>query len=703
MSHDSTSSPSDRYPRENAVTQRYSLGRPRSFAVSSDGRLVFFVRSAHGTDRRGRLYVLDSATGDERLLVDPTELLGGEDERLSPEEQARRERMRESASGVVSFSIDEQAKTVVFALSGRLFHLDVESAEARELAAQHPVVDPRLSPNGEHIAYASLRELRVFDVAADADRLLARPDAEHVVWGLADFAAAEELERSRGFWWSPDSDRLLVERFDDDPVQTWWVSDPTHPASAPVPHRYPASGTHNAEVSLWLVTLEGERVEVMWDRTQFEYLSTVHWSSRGRPLVQLLDRRQGRAQALAVDSTTGTTELVREQVDDCWVDVVPGVPSWGPSGQLLTVEAVDDRYALCVDGVPVTPEGLQVRGVISVDDDGVLLSATSDPTEMHVWSWTPEETRAVTTDPGVHAATSASGCVVVVSATLDEPTPTAVVRAADGRSSTVTSHALLPGLRPTPSFVSSDDHNLTVAVLFPHDHEADAASLPVLLDPYGGPHGQQVLKSQGIFRESQWFADQGYAVVIADGRGTPGSPRWERAVRFDLASAVLDDQVEALLTAADRFPQLDLSRVAIRGWSFGGYLAALAVLRRPDVFHAAVAGAPVTDWRLYDTAYTERYLGLPDENPEAYSGSSLLPLAEGLSRPLMLIHGFVDDNVAVANTLQLSQRLMAAGRQHTVLPLTGVTHMTPQEDVAENLLRLQVAFLNWALREGATT
>jgi dipeptidyl-peptidase-4 len=218
------------------------------------------------------------------------------------------------------------------------------------------------------------------------------------------------------------------------------------------------------------------------------------------------------------------------------------------------------------------------------------------------------------------------------------------------------------------------------------------------MDPYGGPHAQRVLAARGAHLTSQWFADQGFAVVVVDGRGTPGrGPEFERAVHGDLAGPVLEDQVDALHAAADRFPDLDLTRVGIRGWSFGGYLAALAVLRRPDVFHAAVAGAPVTDWALYDTHYTERYLGRPDENPDAYARSSLIADAAKLTRPLLLVHGLADDNVVAAHTLRLSSALLAAGRPHSVLPLSGVTHMTPQEVVAENLLLLQVQFLQQAL------
>jgi dipeptidyl-peptidase-4 len=193
----------------------------------------------------------------------------------------------------------------------------------------------------------------------------------------------------------------------------------------------------------------------------------------------------------------------------------------------------------------------------------------------------------------------------------------------------------------------------------------------------------------------QWLANQGFAVVITDNRGTPSrGPEFEYAVHNDLAHLVLGDQISALTELARQFPDLDLSRVGIHGWSFGGYLAALAVLLRPDVFHAAVAGAPVTDWSLYDTAYSERYLGMPEENPHVYSATSLLNKAEGLRSPLLIIHGLADDNVLAAHTLQLSSALLEAGKDHSVLPLSGVTHMTPQEVIAENLLLTELRFFH---------
>jgi dipeptidyl-peptidase-4 len=263
----------------------------------------------------------------------------------------------------------------------------------------------------------------------------------------------------------------------------------------------------------------------------------------------------------------------------------------------------------------------------------------------------------------------------------------------------IASLAAKPGLSPRGRFWVLGPRKLRTVVLHPRPALGlEDGPLPVLLDPYGGPHAQRAVRARNAHLTSQWFADQGFVVVVTDGRGTPArGPEWEREVWGDLAEPVLEDQVDALMDLAGRDERLDLSRVGIRGWSFGGYLAALAVLRRPDVFHAAVAGAPVTDWRLYDTHYTERYLGHPDEHPGHYEGTSLVVDAERLTRPLLLIHGLADDNVVSAHTFRLSSALLAHGRPHQVLPLSGVTHMTPQEVVAENLLRLQVEFLHASL------
>jgi dipeptidyl-peptidase-4 len=309
-----------------------------------------------------------------------------------------------------------------------------------------------------------------------------------------------------------------------------------------------------------------------------------------------------------------------------------------------------------------------------------------------------DEPVAVSDADGVAGISVGGSTQVLRQARLDRPGARVTVQHA-GSGSELTSAAEEPGLALRVDRLVLGERRLQAALVRPVAWEPDDGPLPVLLDPYGGPGAQRVLAAAGAFGTSQWFAEQGFAVLVVDGRGTPGrGPAWEREVAGDLSTAPLTDQLDALAAAAEEVEGLDTSRVAIRGWSFGGYLAALAVLRRSDLVHAAIAGAPVTDWALYDTHYTERYLGTPQEQPDAYRRSSLLDEAEGLERPLLIIHGLADDNVVVAHSLRLSRALLEAGRPHQVLPLSQVTHMTPQEDVAEHLLRLQLDFLREALR-----
>ncbi|MER6295467.1 MULTISPECIES: prolyl oligopeptidase family serine peptidase [Streptomyces] len=698
----------DSFPRRHARTLRFTLGAPRSFSVAPDGSRVVFLRSGSGTDRANALWVLDTDGGGERVAADPRALLGGASEQLSAEERARRERSREGGAGIVGYATDAAVELAAFALSGRLYTAELRAGTARELPTPGPVIDPRPSPDGRHVAYVARGALRVVSAEGAADRALTTPEAEDVTYGLAEFVAAEEMSRSRGFWWSPESDRLLVARVDDTPVRQWWISDPAHPDRAPHSVRYPAAGTPNADVRLFVVDLEGTRTEVSWDRKRYPYLARVHWSAAGAPLL-LVQARDQRAQLiLAVDPDTGATRMVHADEDPEWLELFPGVPCWSPSGQLVRIADEGGARRLAVGERPLTGPQLHIRAVLDVSDDDVLVSASAGAEaaapeigEVHVYRVNELGVERVSEEPGVHTAVRSGGVTVLVSATLDRPGSRVRVLRDGKQTATVPSHAEDPGMSPRVTLTQGGARRIPCAVLMPRDYAGDTP-LPVLMDPYGGPHGQRVAAAHNPYLTSQWFADQGFAVVVADGRGTPGhSPAWEKSVKDDIAAVVLQDQVDALQALAGDFP-LDLDRVAIRGWSFGGYLAALAALRRPDVFHAAVVGAPVTDLRLYDTHYQERYLGHPDEQPEVYRRNSLIDDA-GLvdaadrHRPMMIIHGLADDNVVVAHSLRLSSALLAAGRPHEVLPLSGVTHMTPQEEVAENLLRLQLGFLRRAL------
>ncbi|MFD9870140.1 prolyl oligopeptidase family serine peptidase [Streptomyces niveus] len=742
------------FPRQYARTQRFTLGAPRAFTVSPDGSRVVFLRSASGTDRTNRLWVLDlddgSGTARERIAADPEALMAGTPEELSAEERARRERSREGSAGIVGYATDGAAELAAFALSGRLFTAELRGGTARELPVPGPVIDPRPSPDGLHIAYVAEGTLRVTGAEGDGDRALAAPEDGQITYGLAEFIAAEEMARSRGFWWSPESDRLLVARVDGADVQRWWIADPAHPDREPAAIAYPSAGTPNADVRLFLIGLDGSRTEVVWDRARSPYLAAVHWSSAGEPLLLVQARDQRAQRCLSVDTVSGETRVLKEETDPAWLELVSGVPALAPGGELVRVVDIPDSEGggdgtgagdgarvLFVGDRALTGPELQLRAVLDIGERDVLVSAASgvaaespETGEIHVYripygddghaadsgsagadgvageahearEAAPSGPERVSEGVGVHTAVRTGGVMVMASAQPDVSGTVVRVMREGKQLAVVTSYAQQPNLTPRVQLTEGGAHRIPCAVLLPTEYREADGPLPVLLDPYGGPHGQRVVASHNPYLTSQWFADQGFAVVVADGRGSPGrSPGWEKAVKDNLA-LTLDDQIEALEALSERFP-LDRSRVAIRGWSYGGYLAGLAALRRPDVFHAAIAGAPVTDWRLYDTHYTERYLGDPATAGEVYEANSLVT-DDGLSepaspaRPLMIIHGLADDNVVMTHTLRLSSALLSAGRPHEVLPLTGVTHMTPQEQIAENLLLLQVDFLKRSL------
>ncbi|MFE6690911.1 prolyl oligopeptidase family serine peptidase [Streptomyces sp. NPDC057743] len=678
---------------------------PRKFTVSPDGSRVLFVRTGSGRDPVGRLW--EYVEGEERLLADPALLVGAGAEDVPEEERLRRERARERSVGVVGFATDDAARVVAFALSGALWVVrtgDEPGAPGPApfaVPAAGPVVDPRPSPDGRHVAYVTGRCLHVVGLEDGNDRQLARAEGPEVSYGLADFTAAESMGRSRGYWWAPDGRHLLVARVDTSPMERHYLSDPADPSRPPRMIRYPSAGTANAEVTAHLLTLDGGRTEVRWDREAYEYLVDAGWDAHG-PFVAVQSRDQGVLRTLAVDPATGVTEVRHERTDPAWVELVPGTPSRTAAGALVLPEDAGGTRFLTVGGQRVTPEGLQLREVLGVEGERVLFTGSEEPTESHVWRYEPGAgCRRLSGGPGVWTGTGRGGTTVVAGLTPDghevrvlrdggpEPRP----------SGTIASLAEEPLVAPRPIHLTLGERELRACLYFPSGHRQGTKRLPVLLDPYGGPAMQLAVRARGWTGcVSQWFAEQGFAVLVTDGRGTPGrGPLWEKAVHGDQLWPALEDQVDAVHAAGERFPDLDLGRVAIRGWSFGGFLAAAAVLHRPDVFHAAVAGAPPTDQRMYDTHWKERFLGHPDEHPENYARSSLVGSGHLLSRPLLLVHGLADDNVAVAHTLRFSAELLAAGRPHTVLPLPGATHLPADDAVNANLLRFQRDFLKGAL------
>ena len=412
----------DSFPRQSARTRNYSLGAPRSFAISPDGGTVVFLRSRGGEDPVTCLWALDVTTGAERLIADPAEL-GGPDAPEDPVEKARRERVRERAGGIVAYATDEACTMAAFTIAGVVYVADLANGGARMLPTATPAADPRPAPDGKSVAYVSKGTLRVAVPATGEDLVLADPaGAEGVTFGLADFVAAEELGRTRGYWWAPDGSAILVARVDETPVQAWHIADPANPAAPPARVRYPAAGTANAIVTLFIVSTDGRLTAVDTDHLAFPYLINASWAGNvGSPLVVVLSRDQRTMRLLSVDPGTGTATVIRTDTDPSWVDVVGGVPASTADGRIVWTADSEGAKRLLVGAEAVTPVSLQVREVLSVDGDTVLFTASAqDPASTSVWSAGPAGVHLVSPADGLHGGRLAAGTLVLTSRTLGQ-------------------------------------------------------------------------------------------------------------------------------------------------------------------------------------------------------------------------------------------------------------------------------------------
>lgn len=678
----------DDFLRLSADTARFTHGAPRAFSFGDDGRLLWFLRSTGPTDPFEGLWVLDTATGAETLLADPR-ALAPEPGELPVAERRLRERIRLVAAGIGSYALSGDGRRAVFPLYGRLYAVTPGGAGGPvEIPAAGPALDPRPNADGSRTAYVADDALYV----APGGRV--SPD-DGARWGVAEFAAAEELDRTRGHWWSPDGETLLAARVDESALPRRWFADPEHPGRPAEDFAYPEAGGPNADVQLWVLGPGGgDRVRLDWDAAEYPYVSDAGWESDTEILLTVQDRLQRNVLLLGADPATGRTRELSRTTHPHWVDPLPGTPARLPDGRMLTAADTPGGAArgLAVDGKPLTGDGIQVRRVAGVHEGLLLIEAgLRDPAEQQVLLLDPGtgSLAPLADGPGVHSVLASAGTLLLTSADADGYRRT--VRTPDGREFTPADLAAPLPYRVVPVLERVTEHGVPTALVLPRGH-VPGRRLPVLMDSYGGPGFQDVSAEPRRWQARQWWADQGFAVVTADNRGTPYvSPAFTHAVSAGFSEVTLEDQVAALRALGDRHPDLDLGRVGVRGWSYGGYLAAMAVLRRPDVFHAAAAGAAPTDLRHYDTAYTERYLGLPQERPEVYERDCLIPEAAGLSRPLLLITGLADDNVHPAHTLRLSRALTDAGRPHQLLALPGVTHMTPG-GTREKVMAQELAF-----------
>jgi dipeptidyl-peptidase 4 len=695
-----------KYFRELVETRTYSLGQPVSPQITPDGKAVVFLRGG-ARDPVLRLYEFTIADASLHEILTPEKLLQGAEEKLTPEERSRRERERQSLKGFTSFQLSKDGTKLLVALSSKLYVITRADGRVAELPGKS-WIDPHFSPDGRAVAAVSGGELHVIDLETKKDLALTSGANENVQHGTAEFVAQEEMDRHEGFWWSPDSKSLAYQETDNSGVESRFIADPLHPDSTPAKNFYPRPGTQNAKVRLGIVAVSGGETRwVEWDQEKYPYLTRVVWKEITAPLCLLvMNRTQQEELLLAVDTTSGTTrELLREN-DTAWLNLDPKpMPIWLNDDfggvdrrQFLWTTERNGAWQIELHDVKgalvraVTPVDFQLEQVIDVNDAdrSIVVSGGPDSRERHLFRFSIDgktQPQQLTREPGRHLAVFGDNKETFLHRfdLLDGRSGWEVVHSADAKQiAALPSAAEKPSSLPKVELVRTDGSRpMDGAIVRPRDFKK-GSRYPVILDVYAGPHHKQVIAQPDRYMIDQWMADRGYIVVALDGRGTPGHGRdWERAIRGNLIKAALEDQVAGLEALAKREPAMDLKRVGVVGWSFGGYFSAMAVLQKPDVFRCAVAGAPVVTWENYDTFYTERYLGLPSENAEAYRVSNVLTYAKDLRRPLLLIHGLTDDNVYAQHSMQLADALFNAGKSFNFLPLLG-THM-----VSEPILRLR--------------
>lgn len=690
--------------RDYALTRGFILGRPFRPQLTPDGQAVLYLQSPPRSPRMS-LFEFEVATKSVRRLLAPEQLLGDAQEILSDAEKARRERLRISTAGFTQFELSPDGSRVLVSLSGKIYLFSRRDGRVLKLpTSDGTLIDPKFSPDGKSVSYVLDADIYVLNLERLEETQVTTGGTEELSHGLAEFVAQEEMGRLAGYWWAPDSEQIVYEEADARGVETWSAADPARPGETPHRQYYPRPGKPNVAVRLGTVSAAGGKTTwIDWDRERYPYLATVRWDKGGPLTLVVQSRLQQEMVLLVADTTTGRTNPLLIEKDPAWLNLNQQVPVWlaDGSGFLWTSEQtggpqLELRYPSGkLMRVLVGPESgyrIDRQDFPNIDMQGrqVYFLASDDPTQDHLWRVSLDGGKPVrlSEQTGQHSAVFAknhSYYVQQIRTPLTMPGFT-VYRASGEPIAQLPSAAEEPPFIPTTEYLKAGEgKGFYCSVTRPQDFDPQKR-YPVIVDVYGGPGFVHVSATMQNRLLAQWRADQGFIVVAIDGRGTPGRGRdWERSIYGNFGQIPLEDQVSGLMALGKQYPQMDLERVGITGWSFGGYMSALAALRRPDVFKAAVAGALVADWRDYDTHYTERYLGLPEKNQAGYEASSLLTYTAGLERPLLLIHGTTDDNVFFLHTLKLSDALFKAGKQHEFLPLNGFTHMVPDPTVKERL------------------
>ena len=687
--------------RDAAIYPHPGTSVPNQWRFSPDGAWLTYLDSPQLTLEQ-RLHAYHLSTGERRCLFDPSR--GDEDEAtLSLEERLRRERTRTRAVGVTHYTWAQHAPKLLIPFAGEIFVLDGDLSTPRKVATNGhgPVLDPQFAPDGSSIAYVQGSEIWVVATDGGAPRQVTHGARESGnTHGLAEYIAQEEMGRTQGFGWSPDGAWLAFTEGDETHIPIYRIvhqGKDSVGASAQEDHRYPFAGAQNARVRLGVVRSNGQECNWM-DLGDDEdvYLARVAWWPDGRLVAQIENRAQTELRLVAFDPTTGAPTPLLTETNATWINLHDMLYPLADGGFIWASERTGYMHLYRYDAgghlmKSITQGEWMVDEVHCVDQARGLVyfsSTMAHPLERQLYVVNIEggEIARLSEGAGFHSAVfDGEGRYYVDIAEDLDLTPTVTLRSTQNhgvlrelprtRDPRIEDFALTPP--ETRAFQSRDGVTLYAAVYRPATERFGIGPYPVVVSVYGGPHAQRVTRSWALTADmrAQYLRSLGFLVMKVDNRGSARRGlAFEGAIKGHLGALEVRDQVDGVQWLVDE-GLADPERVGIVGWSYGGYMAAMCLAQAPETFKAAVAGAPVTHWDGYDTHYTERYMGMPEDNAEGYSASSVMAHASHIEGALLLVHGLIDENVHFRHTARLINALIRAGKPYDLLLFPDERHM----------------------------
>ncbi|MGD8357456.1 MAG: DPP IV N-terminal domain-containing protein [Lysobacterales bacterium] len=708
--------------------------------ISPDGARVTWLQGRADDQHQLDLWEYHVADRGKRLLVDSTALTGGQEEKLDEVERARRERARIHDSGIVEYSWSPDGRALLFPLGGDLYYLELGSKPRRLTDTAVTETDARISPQGHYVSFVREQNLYLIDLGSGEERALTTAGGGAVSYGMAEFVAQEEMDRYTGYWWSKDDSRIAFTRVDESGVELKDRYEIGADGVTTIPQRYPFAGTPNAVVELYLLDLasgEARKIELGADKDF--YLARVDFSPDGTLAAQKETRDQKSLDLIFIDPETLQQKVVLREEQPHWINLHRDL-TFIEGGERFIWSSersgFNHLYLYRKDGTllrqltdgdwPVAPSDRRGGAVRAVDEANGVLWFTGfreTPTERHLYHvpLAGGEVQRMTAAGGWYDATVAGdGSFYVEYGEGPLRPPYTAIRSASGeRLAWINENALdeshpyypyLPGHRPFNfgTLEADDGTPLNYRLMLPADFDPDRR-YPAIIYLYGGPGVPPVARKSWpidgrLLGLNQILARSGYVVFTLDNRGTPNRGKaFEDAIYRDMGDAEVRDQLRGLEWLKAQ-PYVDADHVGIYGWSYGGYMTLMCLLKAPGAFAAGIAGAPVTNWKLYDTHYTERYMGDPNEGngdgDGRYEASSPMSYAQSLADPLLIVHGMADDNVFFDHTVQMIEALQKAARPFEMMTYPGQRHRIVGEAENTQLWNLYLDFFRRHLERG---